>query len=115
MINFTANAATSPWTGNCVAGPDADVATIQGLQCLLGNLLGIIAPLIAIAAVITIIFAGIKMILGADNPKEVDEAKKILTFAIIGVIGIAASWIIIVLIQEFTGAPVTQFQIITNP
>jgi len=115
-LNFTAHA--QEWAAidpKCVAGPDGDVATIVGLKCLLQNLLGIIAPVITIIAVLMIIVGGAKMIMNADNPKAVDEAKKIVTFAIIGVIGIAAAWIILVLIQEFTGAPVTQFQIITTP
>ncbi|OQA82527.1 MAG: hypothetical protein BWY29_00816 [Microgenomates group bacterium ADurb.Bin238] len=123
-LNFTAHAQglTKDWItidrsigSKCVAGPDDDVATIQGIQCLITNLLAIIAPIITLIAIGMIILGGAKMIANADNPKAVDEAKKIITFAIIGVIGIAAAWIILVLIQEFTGAPVTRFQIITNP
>jgi hypothetical protein len=115
-LNFTAHA--QDWASidpNCVAGPNNDVATIQGFKCIITNLLAIIAPIITLIAIGMIILGGAKMIANADNPKAVDEAKKIITFAIIGVIGIAAAWIILVLIQEFTGAPVTQFQIITNP
>lgn len=125
-LNFTAHAQglTKTWYSideKCVAGPIPegstipDVATIQGIKCIITNLLAIIAPIITLIAIGMIILGGAKMIANADNPKAVDEAKKIITFAIIGVIGIAAAWIILVLIQEFTGAPVTRFQIITNP
>lgn len=113
-LNFTAHA--QAWTNTDIARCVVDdVATIQGIYCLITNLLGVIAPLITLIAIGMIILGGAKMIMGADNPKAVTEAKKTITFAIIGVIGIAAAWIILVLIQEFTGAPITEFRIRTDP
>lgn len=103
--------AQGSWVGACVSGPDNDVATIQGIGCVIRNLTVFIFPLIIIAAVIMIILAGAKIISGADNPKAVAEGKQTLLFAVIGLIGIAASWIILVLIETFTGAPVTKLNL----
>lgn len=91
------------------------VATIQGIKCVLLNLVNFIVPLIIIAAVIMVIYAGSQIIIHADDPKALAGAKQTLVFAIIGLIGIALSWVILVLIQQFTGAPVTEFQFLTNP
>jgi len=55
-----------------------------------------------------VIFAGARMILGADNPKEFEGAKNTLLFAIIGIFGLAIAWLILRLIQTFTGANVTE-------
>lgn len=95
------------WEDACVGGPDKDVATIQGIGCVIINLTQFFVPLILIAAVLMIIYAGAQIIAGADNPKAVAQGKQTLLFAIIGVIGIAAAWFILVLIETFTGAPVT--------
>lgn len=101
------------WTNECVGPTEEtrDVATIQGIGCVIQNLTRFIFPLIIIGAVIMIIYAGIQIVAGADNPKQVAQGKQTLLYAIIGVIGIAAAWIILVLIEVFTGAPVTELNI----
>jgi len=45
-------AQTSPWSGVCVSPTDETVATIQGLQCLLANVLSIFLTLVGVTAFI---------------------------------------------------------------
>jgi len=96
-----------PWQTGCVGtGNAADVATIGGIVCIIRNLLGIVAPLLGLVALGVIIYSGARMIMGADNPKEVAAAQQSLTFAIIGLLGLGLSWLILVVIKNLTGADV---------
>lgn len=101
--------AQATWTGNCVA--EGDVATIAGIGCVVGNLLRLIGPLVVLAAVFMIILAGAKIILGGENPKEYQSGMQTLLYAVLGILALGFIWFILVAIQQFTGAPVTQFNI----
>ncbi|KKT40520.1 hypothetical protein A3K29_01005 [Candidatus Collierbacteria bacterium RIFOXYB2_FULL_46_14] len=108
--------AASNWSGECVgqnvAGVDAtDVASIQGITCLLRNVLSPIPALIALAAVGIIIMAGIRLTTAGSDPKAVASAWNMFTWAVIGLILLSAVWLALVLIENFTGAKVTQFGI----
>ncbi len=89
---------------------ESGVATIFGIKCIITQLLGFIPGLIAIAAVFMIIFSGARMILAGDNPKELAAAQQTLMFAVFGLVGIGLAWVILRLVESFTGAPVTQLK-----
>lgn len=114
-------AGASTWTSNCVGlsntgswngfgGINAtDVATIGGIECVIKNLLTPLPGLIALAAVFMIIFAGSRIISAGSDAKALASAWAMFTYAVIGLILLSAVWLILVLIEKFTGAPVTQF------
>jgi len=60
------------------------------------------------------ISGGYKYLFSGSEPKAVAAAST-LTSAFIGLIGIIASWLILKLIQDFTGINVTMFTIPGNP
>ncbi len=97
--------------GCSVIANGVEVATILGIKCVIGNLLRIITPLMALAATGMIIFAGAKIISSGDNPKEYQAGMQTLTYAIIGLVGLGLAWVILQLISAFTGANVTDFKI----
>lgn len=97
------------WTGTCVA--EGDVATIKGINCVIRNLVSPMPAIIALAALGMLIYAGIRLISAGADPKQVQSAWNTFTYAIIGIILLAAIWLIFVAIEKFTGAPVTQFGI----
>lgn len=97
------------WTGECVGGPDADVATIQGITCMMKNILSPLPALLALVAVAMIILAGIRLISAGSDPKAVASAWQMLTWAVIGLILLAGVWLVLVVIQNLTGAEVTKF------
>jgi Type IV secretion system pilin len=106
--------AVSNWTGECVGqnvgGVDAtDVASIQGIVCLLKNVLTPLPALLALVAVGVLILAGIRLTTAGAEPKAVASAWSMFTWAIIGLILLAVVWLALVLIENFTGAKVTQF------
>lgn len=103
----------SPWSSipGCTSATYTDVATILGIKCLIYRLLAFLPPLILLVAVLFIIYAGFQMITGADDPKQVQTAQQTITYAIIGIVGLGISWMVLVLIENFTGAPVTNLNI----
>lgn len=98
--------------GRCVStGANADVATIQGLECLFYNVLQIIVFIAGIAFLFMFISGGFKYLFSGNEQKAVAAASSTLTMAIIGLVGIIASWLILSFIQKFTGVNVTQFKL----
>ncbi|PIR58617.1 MAG: hypothetical protein COU69_04655 [Candidatus Pacebacteria bacterium CG10_big_fil_rev_8_21_14_0_10_56_10] len=110
----TAHAQFSPqaWLGtNCVGqdyssqnGPDAsDVATIQGFECLLANVLSVAITLIGLVALVMLIYGSFKLMLSGGQAKSTEEARKIVTYSIVGIIVALSAFVVLRLIIEFTG------------
>lgn len=105
---------TMDWTtgnsGRCVGtGLASDVATIQGLECLFFNILQVIVYFAGLAFFITIIVGGFQYLTSSSDQKAVAAAGSTLTMAIAGLIGVILSWLILRLIQNFTGINVIDF------
>jgi len=100
------------WTGVCVDGPDNDVATIQGLQCLVGNVLQVAMTIIGLAGFAMIIYGGFKFMVSGGSSKATETARQTLTYAIIGLVVALSSFFIINIISSFTGiSAIKQFTI----
>lgn len=97
------------WTGSCVV--EGDVATIRGIVCVITNIIKPLPAIIILAALFMLIFAGLRWINAGSDPKALASAQQTFIWAIIGVVLLSASWLILVTIERFTGAPVTQFGI----
>ena len=94
-------AQTQEWTeGVCVRN---DVATIQGIGCMLANIFSVALTLLGIAGFIMIIYAALNMMLSGGNSQAVEKSKNTITFAVVGIILALSSFIIINLISSFTG------------
>ena len=103
---------TQPWAGRCVGtGVNGDVATIQGLECLFYNVLQVIVMVAGLAFFVMFISGGFKYLFSSSDQKAVAAASSTLTMAIIGLVGIIASWLILSFIYKFTGINVTQFSL----
>jgi uncharacterized membrane protein len=87
--------------GNCVQN---GVATLSCLPIVFGNIVDWAIALAGLTAVFFIIFSGIKFLTSGGDPKQVDGAKKTLTYAIAGLIIVFISFAIIKLIGTITGA-----------
>jgi len=104
-----------PWTSECFYGASLSegVATIGGITCVIRNLLFQIPPVIALVALGMVIWSGIRLISSGADPKAYASAMATLMYALIGILLLSGAWLILVLIERFTGAQVTQFGI--NP
>lgn len=77
------------------------------LKCIIPLFMNVINALLAFSgtvAVFFIIFSGIKFITSGGDAKQVEGARKTLTFAVIGLLVILLSYLIINLISGVTGA-----------
>lgn len=96
------NAQVGPeeWEGTCT---QSGVATIQGLRCLVGNILSVAVTLIGFAGFVMIIVGAFRYLVSGGNSKDTEKAKNTLTFAVIGLIVALSAYVILFLISEFTG------------
>lgn len=82
-------------------------AEIGGFVKVLQNIIKILAPTATIIFLIMALYAGYKLIRSRGEPKNVEEGRNILQYAVIGAVLVAASWLILKLIADLTGANVT--------
>ncbi|MCA9372592.1 hypothetical protein KC921_00670, partial [Candidatus Woesebacteria bacterium] len=110
-----AQAQTHAWSGVCLGGPDRDVATIQGLECLIANVFTVTLTLIGLGGFVMFIVGAFKWLTAGSNSKNLDSAKKTFTFAVLGLVLALSAFIIINLIADFTGVSVIKtFRIPTS-
>lgn len=96
--------------GQNIRGVDAtDVASINGITCLIQNILSPVPALMALVAIGMLILAGIRLMTAGAEPKAIASAWSMFTWAIIGLVLLAGVWLVLVIIENFTGAPVTKF------
>jgi hypothetical protein len=102
----------TPWeqqNAGCVVN---DVATIQGVGCLLSNVLNVAITFIGLAAFVMLIVGAFGYMLSGGNSKGTETARNTITFAIVGIVVALSAFIILNLISSFTGVDeVTQFEI----
>lgn len=96
-------AQTASWSGVCVGGIDNDVATVQGLECLIANVFTVIITLIGLAAFVMFIIGAVRWLISGGNSSNVDKARNTMTYAVIGVVIALSAFIVINLIAGFTG------------
>jgi len=100
--------AASTWGSECSY---QGVATIKGIECVFQNLISPIPTLLALVAVFMIIFSGIRLLMAGGDPKAYAAAWKTFFWAVVGLGLLAVAWLIIVLIERFTGANLSTFKI----
>jgi hypothetical protein len=98
-----AYAQTDRWEAineNCV---NSGVATIQGLGCMLANVLSVALTMLGIAGFIMIIYAAFNMMVMGGNSQATEKSKSTITYAVVAIILALSAFIIINLISDFTG------------
>lgn len=100
---LSAFAQTSAWNGVCVSQSDPDVATIQGLQCLLANVLSVFLTILGITGFIMLIVGSMRWLLSGGNSQNVDKAGKTMLFSVVGIVVALSAFLILKLVADFTG------------
>jgi hypothetical protein len=88
-----------------------DVAQLQDLEGVFGNVVNVVLGLAGIVLFIMLILGGFGYITSGGDPKKIESARNTLTYAIGGMIFIALAYLILKFIEVFTGVPVTEFKI----
>lgn len=87
-------------------------AQLSGLQGIFTNIIGDVIGLAGIVLFIILLLGGFGYLTAGGDPARTQSAQKTLTYAILGIVFIAVSYLILVLIKTFTGVDVTTFKII---
>jgi len=109
-----ARAQTTGWGGVCVGSTEnsRDVATIQGLECLVANVFTVVITIIGLAGFIMFIIGGITWMISGGDSSKVQSARGSMTYAVVGIVVTLSAFIILNLISSFTGISlITQFRI----
>ena len=107
LQSFTVYAATD-W-GTCLQSED--VATFKCLEPLFANIVQIVISLAGIALFVMVVVSGFGFLFSAGDPKKLEQAKGTLTNAMIGLVVIVAAYVILRILQIFTGVNLTIFQV----
>lgn len=96
-------AQTVEWSGVCVGGPDKDVATIQGIECLVANIFVVIISLIGMAAFVMLIIGSVQWMISGGSPDGTKKARDTMTYAVIGIVVSLSAFIVLNLVAGYTG------------
>lgn len=107
LLFLSSTPAHAAWDASCQRD---GVATLLGIKCVLTNVIASLAPLILLAAVFMVILGGLRFVLAGNDPKKFAAGKQTMTYAIVGIIGLGLAWLLLVIIEQLTGAPVTQIK-----
>lgn len=97
--------ATKCESGDCVA-------TIKGFEWIFENIIVSILGLAGIVFFLMITMGGFKYITSGGDPKAAAAARQTITHALMGLILVAAAYLILLFIQNFTGANLTDFKLV---
>jgi hypothetical protein len=110
LIVFSPSPTHAAWAPQCTF-TGTDVASLRGIECIIGIFLNIATALAGIAFLIMILANGFKLLGAWGNPKSVEEAQKGLTMAFLGLFLLIAAWLIIRFLENFTGLKLTTFSL----
>jgi len=81
----------------------------QQLQEMLLRIIGLAVPLAFIILTVMLVIGGIKYLTSGGEAKSLQSAGQTMTWALLGILFLAIGWVVLRLIEAFTGVPVTQF------
>ena len=90
------------WPSSCLSSEGIALISLTCIKSLYQLAIGAALDFIGIVSLFMIIFAGIKYITSGGG-KQVEEAKNILTYAIIGLVLVLLSFFIVNIIAGLTG------------
>ncbi len=86
------------------ASTNVQIATIQGVGCLVRNVLAVATTFIGLAAFVMLVMGAFLYLTSGGQSKNVEAAKQSITYAVIGIVVALMAFFILNLIATFTGA-----------
>jgi hypothetical protein len=90
-------------------GPDP--ANLSVFQTFVQRLIGLIVPVGFVAMLFMLTWAGIKFLTSGGEQAALKQARETATWAMMGIVFLVLAWLLLLLIQAFTGVDVTNFKI----
>ena len=88
-----------------------DPAKLSDAVSIIENIIKLLAPAAGIAFFVMLLVGGYQFMTSGGDPKAVGAARNTLTYAVIGIILVVASWLIFLLVREITGVSVTNVEL----
>ena len=88
-----------------------DAAGLKEIEDVFKNVVNVVVGLAFIASLIMLIWAGFKYLTSGGEPKAVQAAHHTFSWALLGILFLAIAWLVLNLIEAFTGVNVTTFNI----
>ncbi|MBI4157519.1 hypothetical protein HY502_01585 [Candidatus Woesebacteria bacterium] len=88
------------------------IATFKDLEVYFGRIVEILIGLGGIIFFIMLIMGGFSYMSAGGDPKQIEGARKTLTFAIGGMVLLALSLLIFRVIEAFTGVNLLEFKVV---
>lgn len=86
-----------------------DPAGLPQLQELFQRIIGLVVPLAFVVLLIMLLYAGFKFLTSGGEPKALQSAGGTVTWAILGIVFLVLAWLVLRLIEAFTGITITNF------
>lgn len=106
-----ANLLADSWTNNPEYVQEGNVPTLYGLEGIVENILGIIVPVVGAILLLMLIVGGFKYITSGGEKEAAAQAKGTLTYAVIGLVVVLSAWLVIRLLESFTGLDLHIFKL----
>ncbi len=90
-------------------------AGISQIEYMFARVVCVTVPLGYIALLVVLVIAGFKYLTSGGEPKAVQAAHQTVTWGLLGILFLAIAWLILLLIQNFTGVEVTKFSVSSLP
>lgn len=90
-------------------GPDP--AGLNQIEDLIKQLLTVSVPLAFVVLLVMLLWAGIKFLTSGGEPKALQSASQTVTWALLGMLFLIIAWLVLKLIEAFTGVQVTVFNV----
>lgn len=81
------------------------------IEDLVKQVISIAVGLAFLALVVMLFIGGLKYLLSGGETKALNSATQTITWALLGILFLAIAWLILKLIEAFTGIPLTRFNI----
>lgn len=92
-----------------------DPATLQDLNCLAERAFNYIIPFAGLAAFVVLIIGGFQYLTAGADPKKAQQARAVITGAIVGIVVTLSVYLIFRLLGVITGLDLLQFAIPGTP
>lgn len=92
---------------------DPDAAGLDQIEQVFTNVVSVMVGLGFVALLVLLVLAGFKYLTSGGEQKALQSAHQTVTWALLGVLFLAIAWLILQLIEDFTGIKVTTFDIKT--